>query len=452
MVYRLFRVVPLFRYLPLLLFLAAAHCRPAAAPSAPPGAAPRNLVLIIADGFGPPIATLSRQIKGAPLSMDADLVGAVATDSADSPVTDSASSATAYSCGIRTKNRTVGVDQQGRRCASVLNAFHNRGFYTAVITNTRITHATPAAFTAFSDSRENENEIALEQLNSPVDLLLGGGRRHFRPEAQGGKREDQRDLLAQIASGGRDLALDWRNFRLDPSKRTVALFGDDHMPYAIDRRGEDPQYADIVRRAMQQIVAQPKPYFVMIEVGRIDHAGHDNDAAAMVQEALEYDRIYAVLREMLGQRGDTLLLATADHETGGLSLASMQQGQPVYDYRYDELRGIRASALTMADEIRAGATLEETLRRYTGSAALSDEQRQRFDEIALQPANLRFAVASILSERAGIAWGTYGHTGVDVGLYASGPGSEAFRGVIPNWQLIRRAAALFGIEHPFDRR
>lgn len=439
-------------FLPIALLVIAClapACAPAPATDspAPRGERPRNVVFVIADGYGPAQHSLGRAARGGRLALDAAPLGLVRTASANATVTDSAAAATAYSCGISTNNARIGADRSGRPCETLLPWLAARGWATGAVTNTRITHATPAAFSASVSLRTDEGSIAEQQVDSPVDLFIGGGRREFLPATRGGERSDETDLFARARARGRAVALDLAELRALKQLPALALIADSHLPYALDRGGDAsaPDLREMLAIALRLLEADGRPFFLLLEAGRIDHAGHDNDPAALLAELREYDAAMTYLFQYAALRGDTLVLATADHETGGLSLGAVNAaGMSPYDFRVERLLGVEASAYSMAKRVEAGLSLDATLQRYAGIARLSDAERAFYEERALQPANRRFAIAGIISARASIGWSTYGHTGVDVGLFGAGPGAEYFRGVFSNYEVGRRLRRVLG--------
>ena len=162
---------------------------------------PRNVILMIADGFGPASATLGRAAKGAPLAFDSVHVGSVETSATDSRVTDSAASATAYACGIKTYNGAIGVAPGGAPCRTVLEAAEARGMATGLVATSRITHATPASFAAHVAQRSAEPAIAAQLAASDVDLLFGGGARFFTTPPGGDTGLADLRSLAEVMGG-----------------------------------------------------------------------------------------------------------------------------------------------------------------------------------------------------------------------------------------------------------
>ena len=427
------------RLLALLVLLLAL---PAAAQDAP-----RNVVLFIADGFGPASATMARDFSGAPLALDGILVGSVSTASTDSRVTDSAAGATAYASGIKTYNGAIGVDTLRRPVGTILEAAEARGMATGLVATYRITHATPAAFAAHVPSRGMEHEIAAQMAGAGVDVILGAGHAWFRPEAAGGTRTDGRDLLAETAARGVAVVTDVAGFEGIERAPVLALLTPGHLAYEIDRTDE-PSLAEMTRKALDLLQnaegAAEHGFFLMVEASRPDHAAHDNDPAGHVHDVLAYD---AAVRAALGfaeADGNTLVVATADHETGGMTLGR----DGVYDWNPAYLRRVTASAERMGEFIAEGQDAEAVLREYAAVDSLTADERAALgltgDRETRRVSNR--ALAHLVSRRALVGWTTGAHTAVDVGLYAFGPGAERFGGVMENDAVGRALADLLGLD------
>lgn len=420
--------------------------RPAAA-LAPAEARPRSVILMIPDGCGPATLDLARAVLGRPLALDSMLVGASRTGSASSRITDSAAGATALASGIKTNNAEIGEDAAGRPVGTVLEAAHARGMGVGLVATSRITHATPAAFAAHVPDRNTEDIIAVEELAARADVLLGGGREYFLPRRAGGGRRDGRDLLAEARRRGVHVIGSRRELLRAAAAPLVGLFASDHMSCEVDRDTvAEPSLAEMTRAALALLGSRPGGFFLMVEGSRIDHVAHDNDPGALPREVLAYDEAVRVAREFARRDGRTLVLSVADHETGGLGLGRREEGEHAVGFRPEALAGVRASAWSMAERIRAGADPESTLARGTGIRDLSAEERSRLDGAVARDASLEETLGGFESRRAGVGWTTGGHTALDVGLYAFGPGAERFAGVHENTDVGRTIAALLGLD------
>jgi len=384
---------------------------------------PRNLVLFIGDGFGPPYAELGRAVAGAPLVLDSFLVGAAQTATGAVRVVESAAGATAFACGLATSDGHVGVDADGRPCRTLLERARDAGARTGIVTTTRVTHATPAAFAAHHPDRGAETDIAAQMAGAGLDVLFGGGWHQFTPASMGGARIDERDLRQELSEAGYTVVTDPDCFDTIDAVPAVALLTPSHMAYEIDRdETAEPSLAEMTLRAMNLLAAGGRPFALVVEGGRIDHAGHDNAPAEAAHDVLAYDAAFGAAVAWARADGATLVVAVADHETGGLGLGR----DDVYDWQPDALRAATESAGRTAARITAGEDLAAALRAGAGVDSLGADELA-----ALAGADPAVAVAAIVSARAGVAWTTPGHTAVDVSVYAFGPGAGAFAGSRP---------------------
>ncbi|GAB5534502.1 MAG: alkaline phosphatase [Rubricoccaceae bacterium] len=410
----------------------------------PPAERPRNVILFIADGFGPASATLGRGLKGAPLSFDPYLVGSVETSATDNRVTDSAASATAYACGEKSYNGAIGMLPDGSSCKTVLEAAEARGMATGLVATSRITHATPASFAAHVPQRSQEPEIAAQMAASGVDLLMGGGRPMITD------REDGRDLTAELAERGYTIVMDRQGFeQIDESTPLVALFADSHLDYEIDRdEAEQLSLPEMTRAAIQLLSTssdgQANGFFLMVEGSRIDHAAHGNDLIGHAYDILAFDAAVAEALSFARRDGSTLVVSTADHETGGMTLG--RDGE----YRWDPAPILRATASfeAIGDRVMAGEDIVAVMREGTGVEDLDEGVAVALrGAVAAQNMDaVRELYDGLVSKPAGIGWTTGGHTAVDVGLYAFGPGSEHFARMMTNDAVGRALFDAMGLE------
>lgn len=441
-----------------LSFLAPGETEPLVQVADP--ASPRSLVLMISDGFGPASLTLARTAAATPLHLDDILVGSAATASSSSHITDSAASATALATGIDTANRVIGLDPTGRRLTNMMERARAAGMRTGVVSNTSITHATPAAFSAHNISRDDEQAIAVEQLGCGLDVLLGGGRDFFTPV-----RTDGRDLLAEARGLG--WAVIETPAGLAAADRTplLGLFTAKHFAYRIDvdaagaSSPPQPTLAQMTARALDLLTAEGEPFVLVVEGGRIDHAAHDNDVASHLLEILDYDEAVGVALEFAEADGRTLVVSVSDHETGGLSLGRNRGllGTQAWDPSW--LRRQTASLERMVDRLQAG---EDVLALFAEVGGVPDldatEANAMRDAVAWVPGllvvatesqslnGLSRALMTPLAQRAGVEWGTWWHTAVDVPLFAAGVGRERLVGHHTLAELGQLLAGMLGLQ------
>lgn len=413
---------------------------------------PKNLILFISDGAGPAHFTMARayskEYLGKWLALDSIQVGSARTYSTSSRVTDSAAGATAYASGIKTYNGAIGVDAERRPAATILEAAKQRGMATGLVSTSSVTHATPAAFSSHVESRSDETEIARQQLEQGIDVILGGGRQFFLPVEGEGRRKDGRDLLAEARNNGVEIALTRSEFDAIDKTPVLGLFNNGHLEYEIDRDPEEePSIAELTRKAIDLLAEDPDGFFLMVEGSRIDHAAHVNDAASMVHDALAYDEAVAVGLSFAARDGNTLVVSVSDHETGGLTLGRNIDGQGVYEWHPEVLRKVKASHGRIIDALfEEGNDPVEVINEYTGIDDLSETEIARINEVIQNDGNMNAVLAELVGRRAVIGWTSGGHTAVDVNVYAWGPGREEFFGNNENSEVGAKLAELLGFD------
>jgi len=329
-------------------------------PVAPGGV--KNVILMIGDGMGVQQvseALMYRQLRRASdpqLAMELLLKdktsGLMRTTSYGDIVTDSAASATAMACGEKVLNETLGLDPNGFPCETILEKASKMGKGTGLVSTTRITHATPAAFASHEISRDMENEIADDLIEKhEIDVLLSGGVSYLIPQYKDeikkegmkvsdvsecaaldpsidgtSKRKDQKNLIAEAKSKHYQFAckaeqLD--NLEVNGETKVLGLFAASVFPMIEERRqiGTIPTLAKLTDKALEILAKKKNGFFLMVEGGLIDFAAHDNDAGTMLQETLDFDESIRVAMDFVDKNPDTLLIVTADHETGGFGFA-----------------------------------------------------------------------------------------------------------------------------------
>jgi len=304
-----------------------------AAPTAP------SIILLIGDGMGTAqrqAATWASQGLTGTLHMDTLPVhGATHTGSADSAITDSAAAATAIATGVKTDNGVVGRTPDGHDLTSILDLARLQGMAVGLVSNTQLAHATPAGFIANVASRSQVTEIARQMAASGAEVLLAGGENHFLPigttgcHPDSGERTDGRDLVAEMAGEGYTTICEPAQLATLPLTTThvLGLFADEGMP-----RPHAPALADLTQTALTLLSQDPDGFFLMVEGGQIDWAGHGNDAANVIGDTLAFDDAVAVaLAHAHAAPASPLVIVTADHETGGMSLALAPTGAPGED-------------------------------------------------------------------------------------------------------------------------
>jgi len=329
----------------------------------------RNVILLLGDGMGPQqmgllsfyahLAPGSKVPDGLPaidkLSQEGQ-VALVRTNPHGALVADSASAATQLASGEPSGSEMIGANYRGESVTTVLEIAKQLGKSTGLISDTRLTHATPAAFAAHQPHRTMENEIAVDMLENQVDVMLGGGLRNWVPEAindqssaaylslvqlTGGqfemtsRRQDNRNLLLE-ARRDYQLVFDRVGLEQVESGRVLGLFADSEMYDALSERAllgredrKQPTLAEMTTAALRVLSKNPEGFFLMVEGGQIDWAGHNNDTGTMLHEMLQFDEAVRIVYQWAKERDDTLVLVTADHETGSFGFSYTGIPQPV---------------------------------------------------------------------------------------------------------------------------
>lgn len=300
---------------------------------------PGNIILFIGDGMGEAQRTAARWASAGQngmLAMDTlPFGGWAATRSASSEITDSAAAATAIASGHKTTNGMLGVLPDGTTVQTILEHAQTRGMSVGLITNVQLTDATPAAFAAHVVHRSQMTEIARQLLAAGIDVLLGGGEDEFLPPEetgcypQPGERSDGRNLIDEAIADGYTYVCNAAALSaLDSSTTTrlLGLFGDEEIARPIT-----PSLAEMTQTAIEILSQDPDGFFLMIEGGQIDWACHHNDAAWAITDTLELDHAVAVAKTFATAHPNTLLIVTADHETGGMSVHLNSTGVPGED-------------------------------------------------------------------------------------------------------------------------
>ena len=270
---------------------------------------PKNIILLIGDGTGFNQIALSRMaIAGYDSRLYLDklpFTGISLTHSADNIVTDSAAAATAWSTGHKTNNKFLSITPNKEVLQTLPEKLYRKGFLSGLVATSSITHATPAAFYAHVDNRYKEKEIARQLQGSSIDIALGGGKKFFDID------QENINYLYNL----NDLPKDGPG----TSKRVIGLFAND----GIRRSEASPTQLAMTSAAIEHLLSRTSNcsgFFLMSEGSQIDWAGHDNDAKKMIEEFRDFDATIKEVIKFINKNKNTLLIVTADHETGGLQI------------------------------------------------------------------------------------------------------------------------------------
>ncbi|MBN2006584.1 MAG: alkaline phosphatase [Anaerolineae bacterium] len=314
---------------------------PARMVAPPPSAPPVHIILFIGDGMGEAqrtIAQWSAYGQNGQLAMDAmPYHGWSHTAPLVLPVTDSAAGATAIATGSKTINGMIAMDPMFNALPTILEHARSRGLTAGLVTTTELANATPAAFATHAPLRAQMATIASQMIERRLDVLLGGGEDDFLPPSEtgcfpaAGNRLDGRNLIEEARLTGSTCVCTADELAAIPptTTRLLGLFDDAGMT-----RPHSPTLATMTKTAIALLDQDPEGFFLMVEGGQIDWAGHNNDAGNVIGDVLALDEAVAVAQAYAEQTANTLIIVAADHETGGLRVALTHSNRPQEDRVY----------------------------------------------------------------------------------------------------------------------
>lgn len=278
---------------------------------------PVNVILLIGDGMGTSqMSTAIYYSNEAASFLEFPVTGFSNTSSATDKITDSAAGGTALSTGVRTYNGAIGVGTDTLPLQNIVEFVSLHGLSTGVVSTSSITHATPASFYAHEKFRKLEEAIAIDLVHSPIDFFAGGGIKFF------GKRKDNVnyfDSLAHFSFQVDTTALP-TEFKPDANKKYGFLLGHNELSPKVEERNNF--LARATQMAIQHLSLNKKGFFLMVEGSQIDWAGHNNDTQYMISEVLDFEKAVKVALDFAKKNKNTLVIVTADHETGGFTLGA----------------------------------------------------------------------------------------------------------------------------------
>lgn len=437
-------------------------------------AQPRYVFYFIGDGMGANQVMAAEVYKAAlegqhgrvPLLMSTfPYSGQLATYSQSNDITDSSAAGTALATGEKTVNGRLGMDKDGKPLQTIAEQLHERGWLVGVMTTVAIDHATPGAFYAHVGDRNSYYEIGVQLPKSGFEFFGGAG--FHRPDNKNAwKAMNLYDLCEksdyQIAHGmgevdgllkAEHLILLQDGDGVDKTKKSESL------PFALDRDEKALSLPQIVKTAINFLVRKDQPFFMMVEGGKIDYAGHAKDGATMVNEVLDMDAALRYAYEFYEAHPDeTLIVVTADHETGGLALGNSDYTLNLSYLKYQhvsswmlgqKLRGLHHQYGKKLKWEQVKAVLESDLEFYHAveiskeeDAALKAAYKKM---IGNKPTELKTLyqdmdaltgmAVSLINKRAKLGWTTYGHSASPVPVFAIGVGAEKFSGWHDNTDL-----------------
>ena len=360
----------------------------------------------------------------------------VTTFSASNGVTDSAASGTALSTGSKTSNGRIGKDAEGNDVYSVALTAKNSGMAVGIATTVCINHATPSAFYAHNISRHNYNEIAQWMLEADYDFYAGGDAKCTT--------EQRSDLYGRAEKQGYTIARGYDDYKSKAKKAEKMMLYQknvaEEVPYAIDRTADDLTLAQITKAGIDFLSKKSKKegFFMMVEGGKIDYASHSDDAAAMIHEVLDFNAAIAEAYEFYKKHKDeTLIIVTADHETGGIVLG--YTGEYKLNLKALSSQKVSVDKLTAMLNAMGKTTWGKISELVKENIGVEPRGNHNADEAVEMTSDLaqRIAYDAIydLDRAALLSWASGNHSGTFVPLFAIGEEADEFNGVIDNTDI-----------------
>jgi len=388
---------------------------------------PKYVFLFIGDGMGFGQVRLADMALGEQDGSQTRMTrlpvtGQINTRSVGNAVTDSAAAGTALACGVKTRNSMIGQLPDGTPVEPVSLKLLQEGMKIGILTSVTANHATPAPFYSHAARRNMFEAIALQFIESGVHFLAGHS-------LSGG--DDVRDrVISAYRENGIAVVTDFsRAADVSTDRRMALLASSLRSP-----RHQPGDLADATALAIERLKDNSSGFFMMIEGGAIDWVCHHNRGWACVEETLALDRAVEVAYQFYHQNPEnTLIVVTADHETGGLSVQEDELDLPRLRHIEQQRERFRAAMFADTETLTLEVVLN-VMKEHYGIAEITDPQRQQLkDAVTTENRNdvVRLGV-NVAQALAGITWSTHAHTGVDVPVYAVGAGSERFAGIYDN--------------------
>jgi len=418
------------------------------------------------------------------------VAGIQTTYDARALMTDSASSATAFACGLKTLSGVIGMDETKTiSYKSIAQLAHEAGMRVGILSSVSLDHATPAAYYASVTSRGLYNNIATQLANSGYEFFGGGGLLNPTPASPAGG-DTGKNILEALAANGYEVLNDREsilNLKKRPKDKVVCinpvLPSSSAMPYAIDKPAENLSLSEMTEVAVQNLYrgkgrrGGDKGFFIMVEGGKIDWACHANDAMATIGDMIDFDNAIGVALDFYKKHPhETLIIVTGDHETGGMSVGHATTGYRAF---YGKLLGQNAS---FEDFQMNEFAVYKAAHPKTGCAGVSEEikglmanqfgliweplnslQKEKLNKAYNQSLcgfpfttaekSLLYAsyepiivtITQILNENASIGWTSYMHTGIPVPVFAQGREAWRFAGFYDNTDIAKRLGEVMSL-------
>lgn len=382
-------------------------------------------------------------------------LGIVTTYALNSLVPDSASSGTAIATGKKTNNNMVSMLPDGTPVKTVMERAIELGYKTGLIAKSTITDATPAVFASHVPHRSLQDQIAVQYLEKRIDIILGGGKSYWIPKSiTGSARKDERDLISEARSLGYTVVSNLSELENVQTGKVLGLFSSGNMPYRLDADPTViPSLKEMTEKAIELLYKDSKGFFLMVEGSRVDHASHNNDIASVIAELREFDEAVKVAFEFYNKHPrETLLIVTADHDNGGLSITTS------YDTsgkgRYPTVEDLNRIFLVPFSFEKAKSVVDKEgveklfSEHYVGELAIPQEWIERLkSDKPITPSLTSSFYASLGAGFSAVymtAWATNDHTATPIWVVSLGPGSYRLGGFIDQTEIGKTIFRMLG--------
>ena len=416
------------------------------------GQTPKNVILLIPDGMGTNDIMAYRQYKDGGYKanqtrtiMDEYLAGEMITSPEEteeaiadgaSTVTDSAAAGTAMATGEKTYSGGIAVDNDGSDLESISEVAKANGRSVGIVATSDVLHATPAVFHSHVESRKDYDGMVAEMVEKleadqelPFDILLGGGQQYFAEHTE--LFQDKGYAYVETAA----------DLEAAEGEKILGLFAEDALPYHFDTVDENtPTLAEMTTAAINTLSTNEEGFFLMIEASQIDWANHANDLTGMMSEIAAYEEAFQAAIDFAKEDGETLVIAAADHETGGFTVSGKQEdGSDEQQFIIDPIVNIKHSPAYLASLVEESGDVEETLAEHIDWKFNNEEISAMEDALTMGEGagKIESIIIKAINLRTNAGWSSSQHTGGEVSFYAYGPGFENFIGLIDNTDVAK---------------
>ncbi|NDI99085.1 alkaline phosphatase [Flavobacterium sp. LaA7.5] len=369
------------------------------------------------------------------------------TASASSIVTDSAAGSSSWGGGFRVNNGSLNIGPNGEKHLPILQKFKKAGKKVGCVTTVPITHATPAGFCVNNDSRNSQPEIAEDYLRIGFDIMMGGGNKYFSAET----RKDKKDLYTAYKAKGWQIARTKQEMvNTTDSKPVLGIFGEDAMPYSIDRKSSKelsdttPTLAEMTKKAIDHMKGSSNGFVLQVEGGKVDWGAHSNDIGALLYDQVAFDEAIKTAIDFAEKDGETLVIITTDHGNANPGIIYGKEA----DANFDSLQNYTQTNEWILNEIKPTSSVAQVreIVEYGNATAITEEDAKTIlsyytGTFGKQDGLYNYkkvpfeAFAQIQKKYNSVGWISMDHSADHVELAMFGPGSELLKPFVKNTDL-----------------